>query len=854
MSDRANDRRPTPGRQDTDAILSYYHSDDAGRQEPSSSHSLTSILTSPVLDRSNSSTRTTSHHRQVGPSQPRVALPPADPSTSGVLPRTSIPSQGGLDRRRLAVVERRPSDRDRTEETAQVRPSDPSGGGPPNNSSSCLEADLGGLALVAPPDSSLQSHSASSQPSTIPVSKLQSSITVRHPHAGNRARSSQDTFEHSSKGIGHVARKSSREIVSTASFPGSASVPQPSSITLPATNSLWPPLFQIPQSRSPSPGTSDIADPSCSTSHGRQRKDALPPGVSPVKEVKGFSASVRTQDTDGSKHISNLITSPIVTSSFPQSPSFSPVPSSPYSSTQDLMSPRTNLSTPLTPSIALTSPTTTPSPYLHYQPGLHATAGPLPPPPQAVFNIDPKAPPPPRPPRHSPVRRFNDLETMKQALQLPSHVTAVLSAKTSSSSDREIGCIFKSAESDHNGISRNCTSNTTSERLGSSREGFGSDGSDLKPHHVREGAFPPSRLCTMDSEAPLSPSGVIDSSMPRLDSMDDLVASIGLAIDDMGIVSSSDVPPPTVVEPPRGHEGRSGGRGLEIRRLSPERPRIDPLPSLQRSDEDAAQYCADPSVETVPPVPAKNDLPYLDTKSLKNALNLKRFSSLPRTPSLMSFNPLSAGSKRSSGTPSPSIAHSGSQPRLPVRKIRSTHPPAMYFADVVVKRTALERSIGYAHKINDLYSYDCGLADWIAGTSAPPPFISETGYCERVERTSCTIYFFSIHCATSHLSVVLPIQVSHFQGGLTPTLRLISLHELVKTLVHPTAPPPLPYPALAAAPRKGPSRASTMIATSSTSSSRSAVSPSSVARSPGSFLASLGHPVEEPSKERERAT
>lgn len=197
-------------------------------------------------------------------------------------------------------------------------------------------------------------------------------------------------------------------------------------------------------------------------------------------------------------------------------------------------------------------------------------------------------------------------------------------------------------------------------------------------------------------------------------------------------MSSCDVPPPTVVEPPRGHEGRNGGKGLEIRRAdnllslsrshSPERPHVDPLPSSPRSDESAAQGWVDADKtltrleETVPPVPAKNDLPYLDTKSLKNALNIKRFSSLPRTPSLMSLNRPSVRSKRSSGTPSPSVAHSVSQPKPPVRRTKSAHPPAMYFADVSVKRTALERSIGYAYKINELYNCDCGLGDWIAET------------------------------------------------------------------------------------------------------------------------------------------
>lgn len=214
--------------------------------------------------------------------------------------------------------------------------------------------------------------------------------------------------------------------------------------------------------------------------------------------------------------------------------------------------------------------------------------------------------------------------------------------------------------------------------------------------------------------------------------MDDLVASIGLAIDDMGIMSSCDVPPPTVVEPPRRHEGQNGGKGLEIRRAdnlgpsrsrshSPERHLVDLKPS-PLSDESAVQGSVDPnrtlpcSEETVPPVPAKNDLPYLDTKSLKNALNIKRFSSLPRTPSLMSFNRPSVGSKRSSGTPSPSVAHSVLQPKPPVRRTKSAHPPAMYFADVTVKRTALERSLGYAYKINELYNCDCGLGDWVAET------------------------------------------------------------------------------------------------------------------------------------------
>ncbi|KAK0461891.1 uncharacterized protein EV420DRAFT_135179 [Desarmillaria tabescens] len=58
-----------------------------------------------------------------------------------------------------------------------------------------------------------------------------------------------------------------------------------------------------------------------------------------------------------------------------------------------------------------------PASYLNYQPGIHATAGPLPPPPR----LDP---PPPRS-----ARRRGDIEAVKQALQLPPSVSAALSKR-----------------------------------------------------------------------------------------------------------------------------------------------------------------------------------------------------------------------------------------------------------------------------------------------------------------------------------------------------------------------------------------------------------------------------------------
>ncbi|KAG7449387.1 uncharacterized protein BT62DRAFT_917947 [Guyanagaster necrorhizus] len=67
-----------------------------------------------------------------------------------------------------------------------------------------------------------------------------------------------------------------------------------------------------------------------------------------------------------------------------------------------------------------------PASYLNYQPGLHATAGPLPPPPR----LDP-------PPRSS--RRRADIEAVKQALQLPPSVSAALSKRAAASSHRREG-------------------------------------------------------------------------------------------------------------------------------------------------------------------------------------------------------------------------------------------------------------------------------------------------------------------------------------------------------------------------------------------------------------------------------
>ncbi|KIJ70345.1 hypothetical protein HYDPIDRAFT_35739 [Hydnomerulius pinastri MD-312] len=876
-------KRPNAVREESDFTLSYYQSADAGRSpSPSQYHinydcdmartdsgsqtsprsllSSTSTSSTSASDYSSESTKESPATRiNLHSVQPRAA----SPSATGARRRTSIPSQGGTDRRRLAIIQmdtpKPPPQKQYTEHTSWTSDS----GGSPSNSLRSRRGLEGGLALVAPPDASPRSYTALTPPMSAPMSNPRPSLSALHPvsSSSNHTRSTSEAVGVSTKVFGHVPRKSSREvaIIGTTGFPGaSASVPQQRSNTSPATEALKPPLFQMPQSRSPSPGTSEISDSSSSANRARRRKDALAPGVSPIKELKEASTPVRTPNIGESKHISDRVAGPIVINLFPESPSPSSRPSSQLSISQETTSSRTTLSSPITPSTAFTSPTsTTPSPYLYYQPGLHATAGPLPPPPMAVFNIDPKAPPPPRPPRHSPIRKKGDMEAMKQALQLPPHVAAALKTKSSSPS------------SGNNTVPSSPPKPSTpvpivvpppKDRDTSSKS---STPESVKlvpnPSHTREGAFPPSRLCSLDSEPVSTTPEYVTISLPRPDSMDDLVASVGHAIDDMGIMSSSDVPPPSVVEPPRRHEGRGGRQGLEIRRdenrinvspsPSPERPpRGTPLPSPPRSEESAAHSWVDPdktltfSEETLPPLPAKNDAPHTDTKTFKNALNIKRFSSLPRTPSLMSLNRLSTGSKRSSRTPSPSVVHSVTRPRPPVRRTRSTCPSAMYFADVIVKKSALERSTGYANKINELYNYDCGLGDWVAETrhkalrpqsSAKRASVNASGKPRAPSTSSPSIAPRHISQSSTDSGVTFPRRADAYSATDLSA-------RTAGDRSPPNAPPPLPYPALASAPRNGPSRASTIIATSSSSSTRSIVSPSSAAKSPGSFFASLG--------------
>jgi hypothetical protein len=106
------------------------------------------------------------------------------------------------------------------------------------------------------------------------------------------------------------------------------------------------------------------------------------------------------------------------------------------------------------------------------------------------------------------------------------------------------------------------------------------------------------------------------------------------------------------------------------------------------------------------PSPPPKSLRHITPKS-----TLKRDATLPKIPSHAPSVRTTFSDLHSTYTSSP--PHSPKL-RLEHRRIISPNPQAMYFADVLSKKSCLERSVGYAQKINELYLYDTGLGDWLS--------------------------------------------------------------------------------------------------------------------------------------------
>ncbi|KAI0291734.1 hypothetical protein BC826DRAFT_1105862 [Russula brevipes] len=430
---------------------------------------------------------------------------------------------------------------------------------------------------------------------------------------------------------------------------------------------------------------------------------------------------------------------------------------------------------------AAPSTSTAPPSYLYYQPGVHSKAGPLPPPPRAMFDIDFKAPPPPRPPR---LRSPSPLTSQKSpGAAVTTSVTVRLDPKASTTSIHQVQINPPPPVS---------TGSSSGDSEHPPEPATGPSSPDLAVHHSREGAFPPSTILISPPE--------------RLHSLPD---------DPNRHPSNDECSPSTSRSPELLPENSSVSNSNDASPNSPE--------SSRRAFEDTRSDVPQEPNGSCPIIRefAAEDSP-LEAKRKGGVLtSLKRYSSLPRTPSVKS-------QRMSIVTRSPSPE---SPPR---RRIRTRSPDAMRFKDILNKRSALERAIGYANKINELSTYDCGLGDWVVsmkerGSSkprlVPPPSPMQNSNSPLAPRPR--------HTSRTSISseVTFPLRAdSYIATDLS--------QRDIDTVPSPNVPPPaLPYPALAGVPPPINFRHST---TTMGSQSPLTVPLSAGAKATGSFFSSLG--------------
>lgn len=147
-------------------------------------------------------------------------------------------------------------------------------------------------------------------------------------------------------------------------------------------------------------------------------------------------------------------------------------------------------------------------------------------------------------------------------------------------------------------------------------------------------------------------------------------------------------------------------------------PRLESLPTAQ--DIPAKENSPPPEVIVEQPLtPEQSRGPSPPPKSFRNSIatGLKRFSTLPRSPSLSSRSPkrTSFSTVHSSRTPSPSYSrqHDLTRPSYRRRKVITQNPAALFCHEVQSIRSTSERCSIYIQKINELYNCDTGLMDWL---------------------------------------------------------------------------------------------------------------------------------------------
>ena len=214
------------------------------------------------------------------------------------------------------------------------------------------------------------------------------------------------------------------------------------------------------------------------------------------------------------------------------------------------------------------------------------------------------------------------------------------------------------------------------------------------------------------------------------DPLDDLVAAVDNAMDDMGLIATKDKPSHHVTQPHwNGKEGPSPPEKLTmgLHRTDSSssfgadsythQPTAGIVDSSRSSSHESAVARSNTMTVTkmyTPPSTGGSDQDHSSGHSAKLSAIRKRTSSFSmsgysfqRVHSQPDENP---SPKPLSTQPLPSPPPEKSK-RL-VRKVVGW-PQAMDFQDVLKMRTALDRAAGYAEKINELAAEDCGLQAWV---------------------------------------------------------------------------------------------------------------------------------------------
>lgn len=467
--------RPTLIRRDTDQILSYYQSEDAGKAYYADEYVLklapsTSTASTATTTSTTTATTITTDSRSSSPSSTYSDSVPSDSESKNVSAplvvapsisqrRTSKGSTGGSDKRRVAIVE---MDAESHEDSRHGAGTDYHHRNNNNNHDHQRTSDLlsrrgrGNLAFVAPPDASPSLYAELTPPcQSAPVVPQHQQLDTRLGRE-NSARSSKSKGGHHRSQSDAIEprrlrmRKTSRDI----GIVGTSITLSPTQVTKmdlsndhhqdDGNETQVSPVFQTPHfnngdaQRSTDPllekAEALMQEARAGRERGRDRDRERESPSQQQKTVNGHhppSSSTSKRDSAISPVIVGINPDQMWQALPPASPptviSYTPHPA---------VAVPVQLALPAAPAL------------LYYQPGVHSTAGPLPPPPRQMNGNGPSpsasspprrlspsgsmSPPPPRPPRlHTP----STSDRLSQRLS-PSSSTKDLEKDRSVSSER----------------------------------------------------------------------------------------------------------------------------------------------------------------------------------------------------------------------------------------------------------------------------------------------------------------------------------------------------------------------------------------------------------------------------------